>query len=97
LRGSTWRCVCGTFCLASVVTSAPEPGPQGTVSPDIVPGLLVPSEAFTYRDKVRDWLLARGVAPSGVDPGYSPARSATTGAAANRSTGRAAFAVSPLS
>ncbi|MDP1539207.1 MAG: hypothetical protein Q8L72_00935 [Moraxellaceae bacterium] len=33
---------------------------------------LAPSEAFTYRDKVRTWLLARGVARSRVDPAIHP-------------------------
>lgn len=31
-----------------------------------------PSEAFTYRDQVRDWLLAKGVARSRVDPALHP-------------------------
>jgi len=33
---------------------------------------LAPSEAFTYRDKVRDWLLAHGVKRSRVDPALHP-------------------------
>ena len=33
---------------------------------------LAPSEAFTYRDKVRDWLLAHGVARSRLDPALHP-------------------------
>lgn len=33
---------------------------------------LAPSEAFTYRDQVRDWLLAKGVARSRVDPALHP-------------------------
>jgi ankyrin repeat protein len=33
---------------------------------------LAPSEAFTYRDKVKDWLLAHGVAPSRIDPALHP-------------------------
>lgn len=33
---------------------------------------LAPSEAYTYREKVRDWLLARGVAKSRVDPTLHP-------------------------
>ncbi len=33
---------------------------------------LTPSEAYTYRDKVRDWLLAHGVARSRVDPTLHP-------------------------
>ncbi|MFA9441676.1 ankyrin repeat domain-containing protein [Uliginosibacterium sp. sgz301328] len=33
---------------------------------------LAPSEAFTYRDKVRDWLLAHGVARSRLDPSLHP-------------------------
>lgn len=33
---------------------------------------LAPSEAFTYRDTVRDWLLARGVVRSRVDPALHP-------------------------
>jgi hypothetical protein len=33
---------------------------------------LVPSEAFTYREKVRDWLLDRGVVRSRVDPTLRP-------------------------
>ncbi len=33
---------------------------------------LSPSEAFTYRDKTKDWLLARGVAKSRVDPALHP-------------------------
>ncbi|HEX5805499.1 MAG TPA: ankyrin repeat domain-containing protein [Macromonas sp.] len=34
--------------------------------------VLDPSEAFTYRDQVRDWLLAKGVARSRVDPALHP-------------------------
>jgi len=34
--------------------------------------VLAPSEAFTYRDQVRDWLLAKGVARSRVDPALHP-------------------------
>ena len=34
--------------------------------------VLGPSEAFTYRDLVRDWLLAKGVARSRVDPALHP-------------------------
>jgi hypothetical protein len=33
---------------------------------------LAPSEAYTYRDRVRDWLLAHGVARSRVDPALHP-------------------------
>lgn len=33
---------------------------------------LGPSEAFTYREQVRDWLLAKGVARSRVDPALHP-------------------------
>lgn len=33
---------------------------------------LAPSEAYTYRDKVRDWLLAHGVARSRIDPALHP-------------------------
>lgn len=33
---------------------------------------LAPSEAYTYREKVRDWLLARGVAKSRLDPALHP-------------------------
>ncbi|HSD83760.1 MAG TPA: hypothetical protein VLG46_07880 [Anaerolineae bacterium] len=33
---------------------------------------LVPSEAYSYRDKVRDWLLAHGVARSRIDPALHP-------------------------
>lgn len=33
---------------------------------------LAPSEAYTYRDKVRDWLLERGVVRSRVDPVLHP-------------------------
>lgn len=33
---------------------------------------LAPSEAFTYRDQVRDWLLAKGVARSRIDPALHP-------------------------
>jgi hypothetical protein len=33
---------------------------------------LAPSEAYTYRDKVRDWLLASGVARSRLDPALHP-------------------------
>ncbi|MBB1161407.1 ankyrin repeat domain-containing protein [Aquariibacter albus] len=33
---------------------------------------LAPSEAFTYRDQVQDWLLAKGVARSRVDPALHP-------------------------
>jgi hypothetical protein len=34
--------------------------------------VLAPSEAFTYRDMVRDWLLAKGVARSRIDPTLHP-------------------------
>jgi hypothetical protein len=34
--------------------------------------VLGPSEAFTYRDRVRDWLLAKGVTRSRVDPALHP-------------------------
>lgn len=34
--------------------------------------MLAPSEAYVYREKVREWLLARGVAPSRVDPILHP-------------------------
>jgi len=33
---------------------------------------LAPSEAYTFRDKVRDWLLAHGVARSRIDPALHP-------------------------
>lgn len=33
---------------------------------------LAPSEAHTYRDKTRDWLLAHGVARSRLDPALHP-------------------------
>lgn len=33
---------------------------------------LAPSEAYSYRDKVRDWLLAHGVVPSRIDPALHP-------------------------
>jgi ankyrin repeat protein len=33
---------------------------------------LDPSEEYTYRDKVREWLLAHGVAHSRVDPALHP-------------------------
>ncbi len=33
---------------------------------------LAPSEAYTYRDKTRDWLLAHGVARSRLDPALHP-------------------------
>jgi|GEM_PF-7106484 len=34
--------------------------------------LATASESFVYRDKVRDWLLSHGVAPSRVDPALHP-------------------------
>lgn len=33
---------------------------------------LAPSEAYSYRDKVHDWLLAHGVTPSRLDPALHP-------------------------
>lgn len=33
---------------------------------------LAPSEAYSYREKVRDWLLAHGVARSRLDPALHP-------------------------
>jgi hypothetical protein len=33
---------------------------------------LAPSEAFTYRDKSREWLLAKGVSRSQIDPALHP-------------------------